>query len=288
MINPLLPFARHTLRAVACCLLASSCSLVAEPSSKAPLAAMVGEMRQAVDARSPYPVLSQQYGESFTLSLAYQVQHALVQEQRVVGYKAGLTTAAGQKKFAVKEPIAGVLLEPPLRYNASPVVIDSTQFNRLMYELELGFILKKRIEKPLASIDELRPLVSAVVPVIELPDLGFEKTPRLLGIDVVATNAAARAVLMGAASDPASVDVNALQVALFESDHRVVEGQGSDASGDQWQALLWLVNHSLKQGYQLDTGHLLITGALGKMMPAKPGTYRADFAELGELHFQIR
>lgn len=245
-------------------------------------------MRHAVSTGQPYPVLSQRGDESLTVAAAYQVQQALVAGNKIAGFKAGLTTEAGQHKFGVVEPIGGVLLTAPLRYSNGALNIDSNQYNRLMLELELGFVLKHDIDKPLASINELKQLVAFVYPVIELPDLGFEKAPSLHGVDVIASNAAARSVIVGAASEVAAADVNALSVSLYHNDKLILVGKGSDAMGDQWQALLWLINHSLQQGYCIEAGQLLITGALGKMLAASPGDYRAAFAEYGELHFTVQ
>ena len=253
-----------------------------------PLATMIVQMKQAIKGQRPYPVLSQQFGDSFTVTKAYQVQQALVLGQRAVGFKGGLTTVAGQKKFALTEPIGGVLIKPLLIANDAVLSIDSSQYNRLMLELELGFVLKHDIAKPIVSIEALKQQIAFVHPVIELPDLGFEKTPRLLGVDIIATNAAAHSVLVGEGSASLMTDLNELEVALYKNDQLILTGQGSDAMGDQWQALLWLINHSLKQGYRLEAGQLLITGALGKMLAAEPGEYRATFADHGELQFIIR
>lgn len=269
-------------------LMAQTQPLNSSPATPHARAEPIALMRQAISAGQPYLVLSQRGDEPLTLAAAYQVQQALVVGKKIMGFKAGLTTEAGQHKFGVDEPIAGVLLAAPLRFSKGALNIDSNQYNRLMLELELGFVLKRDIGKPLASISQLKQLVAYVSPVIELPDLGFEKTPRLLGVDVIASNAAARTVIMGAAGDATAADLNALGVALYHNDQLILEGKGSDAMGDQWQALLWLINHSLKQGYRIEAGQLFITGALGKMLAASPGDYRATFAEYGELRFSVQ
>lgn len=253
-----------------------------------PLDEIAGLMQQAIKDQRPYPVLSQRYGDSFSVTQAYRVQRALVATQKVIGFKAGLTTLAGQKKFALTEPIGGVLLTAPLVGDGLILSIDSRQYNRLMLELELGFVLKHDIDKPVETIAALKQQIAVVRPVVELPDLGFENASHLLGVDIIATNAAARSVLVGAASAPLMAELNTLEVFLYKNGQLLLTGQGSDAMGDQWQALLWLINHSLKQGYRLEAGQLLITGALGKMLVAEPGEYRATFAERGELRFVIR
>ena len=58
--------------------------------------------------------------------------------------------------------------------------------------------------------------------------------------------------------------------------------------GDQWEALLWLVEQRLRDGYEVKRNDLLITGALGKVIPAEAGRYVADFGKLGRVTFSLR
>jgi 2-keto-4-pentenoate hydratase len=58
--------------------------------------------------------------------------------------------------------------------------------------------------------------------------------------------------------------------------------------GSQWSAALWLVNTMVEQGWTIKRGNVLMTGALGNMIPGKPGRYRADFGALGMIEFEIR
>ena len=84
-------------------------------------------------------------------------------------------------------------------------------------------------------------------------------------------------------------EANAKVIFLVDKNGQLIlTGRGSDAMDDQWQALQWLINHSLQQGYRLEAGQLFITGALGKMLTAELGDYRASFGELGELRFTIQ
>ena len=69
---------------------------------------------QALSQNQPAPVLSPDYGKAFTIDKAYGIQRLAVgqvtQGRRVVGYKAGLTTAAARQQLGATEPVAGVLL----------------------------------------------------------------------------------------------------------------------------------------------------------------------------------
>jgi 2-keto-4-pentenoate hydratase len=68
----------------------------------------------------------------------------------------------------------------------------------------------------------------------------------------------------------------------------VNQGKAADALGDQWKALLWLVNGVVEHGYTIDPGQILITGAMGKMIPGKPGKYDGDWGVLGKMSWTVK
>jgi 2-keto-4-pentenoate hydratase len=124
--------------------------------------------------------------------------------------------------------------------------------------------------------------------VIELPDMGFADMKQLKGVDIIAANVAAKQFILGQEKAVEEVDLNAVMVSLSLDDQEVNTGKGKDALGDQWQAALWLVNTMIKQGWKLEPGYIVITGALGKMLPGKPGKYVADYGSFGKIAFEIK
>ena len=78
-----------------------------------------------------------------------------------------------------------------------------------------------------------------------------------------------------------------MHVALQHDGATLHEAQASDLLGDQWQALLWLVNRVVELGYVIELGQLLLTGALGPAHPAKQGDYVATFTGMGEIRFRV-
>jgi len=48
------------------------------------------------------------------------------------------------------------------------------------------------------------------------------------------------------------------------------------------------VNAVVADGYVLRPGQVLLTGAVGGMVPAEPGEYVADCGALGRLQFTLR
>ncbi len=82
-------------------------------------------------------------------------------------------------------------------------------------------------------------------------------------------------------------EVNQLEVVLYRDDQQIDRGEARNAAGDQLEALLWLVNHLQVAGWPLEPGHVLITGALGKINPGVAGRYRAVYSPEVVLDFQI-
>ena len=249
----------------------------------------VAQVVEAVNKQQLMP----QFGDQLDIESAYQLQtravNNLLASQRPDGFKAGLTSHASQAKFAVKQPVAGVLLAGAKKAANSEggYVIQVGNKPKLMLELEIGFRLKQTVTRPINDMEVLKALIEGIYPVIELPELGFQHMPSLLGTDIIANNVAARKYIVGAPPDSLPADINALPVQLYHNDQLILEGFGSDAMGDQWQALVWLINQSLANGWVIDPDQILITGALGKMLPAQAGHYRADFAELGRIEWRV-
>ncbi len=244
---------------------------------------------KAHDEGQPIPVLSLHH-PAMDVKMAYGVQKAYVEnrlsKEKIAGFKAGLTSEGGQRKFGVDAPLAGVLFE--FGKLMGDVTVDKGMFAQLMIETEIGFVIGKAIPQSLKNVAELQQHIKAVMPVIELPDLGFADMKQLKGVDIIAANVAAKQFILGQEKAVKGVDLNAVMVSLSLYDQEVNTGKGKDALGDQWQAALWLVNTMIKQDWKLAPGYIVITGALGKMLPGKPGKYVADYGSFGKITFEIK
>jgi len=157
-----------------------------------------------------------------------------------------------------------------------------------MIETEIGLILGKNLNRHIETPADLKNSIVKVIPAIELPDLGFADMGALKGVDIIAANVSARQFIVGQPRPVENVNLNAVDVTLFRNGREVNRGTGADALEDQWQAALWLVNKMIDQGRAPEAGQILLTGALGKMLPGKPGSYVADYGDFGTISFEIR
>lgn len=245
---------------------------------------------KAMDRRQPFPALGPQSFNA-TERLAYEVQDTVVKKlvaggEVIAGHKAGLTSERAQAKYDVFEPVAGSLLKSQIKNTAT--FVSLRQFKGMVVEMELGFVLKLSIRSAPETVEELQSYVREVVPVVELPNLDFDPADRITGMDIIASNVAAATVIKGRPKPIDAVDLNAVAVTLSRNQEDIATGVGADAMGDQWEALLWLVKKRLREGYEVKRNDLLITGALGPVLPAEAGRYVANFGELGRVTFSLR
>lgn len=238
--------------------------------------ALTKQILQAQELGQPLPNVSKE--APVNMANAYLIQTAVVknrlQKDKIAGFKAGFTTNDARSLLPIERPIFGVLLKSG--DFSGKQVISLKKYNNLLVETELGFITQKPIKRTVQSIAELKSYIAQIVPVVELPDLRFANQV-INSVDLVAGNAGSNAYLVYRGINWYGQNVNLLSVSLFHEGVIVNQGQGSDALGDQWEALRWLVNQVIAQGWTIEKNNLLITGALGKIVPAKPGTYRAQF-----------
>lgn len=239
---------------------------------------------------APFPCLSVAQ-PSATLAEAYALQQARNQlraaQEKVVGYKAGLTTVALRQRFGSERPVFGVLFQRGERSAASGIKLS--EFGIAKLETEIGFVVAEAITAPLSDLSELRRYFQQVVPVIEVPELSFVAGCKPTALDLIAANVGAAQHLRGEPKRWAELpDLNTLTASL-QRDETVIATSTANAVQPSVEAsLLYLVNEALAQGQQIVPGQLFITGALSGLVDAKPGQHLADFGALGRIRFTVQ
>ena len=231
--------------------------------------------------------------ETLTIDSAYRVQTRSVRTKldgaSPAGFKAGLTSAPAQARYKSNSAVAGVLFEEGTRKSADTMRLS--ELRGLHIEVEVAMRVGTAIDKPLANIDELRAHIDGIAPAIELPNLHFAQPQSVTAVDIIANNVAAANFIVGDFVSPQQRDPNSVAVRLSCNDKEMLTGTGRDALGDQWQAALWLVNKMLEQGWKAQPGQILLTGALGRAVPATPGrcvaSYHAEEVQWGTLTVNV-
>lgn len=226
-----------------------------------------------------------------TVDKAYALQKALAKAilakgDTIGGFKAGLTSEAGQKKFGVNAALLGPLFKSGEM--GPDAVVDRKDFVRLFIENEVGYVVGQKISAPVKDVESLKKMIKEVFPAVELPDLRFADMKNLKGEDIIVDAVACSKYIIGPRIPADKVDVSKVEVALTCDETVVNQGKAADTLGDQWKALLWLVNGTVEQGWAIEPGQILITGAMGNMIPGKPGKYAGDWGPLGKLSWTVK
>ena len=191
-----------------------------------------------------------------------------------IGYKAGLTNPAVQKRFNHDAPVWGALYAPMLL--KSGAVVDASFGARPLFEADLLVRVSSAAVNQAKTVDEVLAAIDQVVPFIELPDLVVQAPPKLNGAAISAINVGAR---LGAVGTPIAVQrdaefSNALRdmVTIVKVDGVEVDrGKGSDVLEHPLNAVVWLVKDLAREGRLLKPGDLVSLGSFSKLLPPKPG-----------------
>ena len=244
--------------------------------------------RIALAARNRQPIAPVRtlIGES-DIDLAYAVQQELISRRIeagavVVGRKIGLTSPAVQRQLGVDQPDFGVLFAD-MDMSSEPIV-PSHRLLQPKAEAEIAFVLKDDLDGEILSSQEVSSAVDHAVAALEIVDSRIADWDLTIA-DTVADNASSGLFLLGA--DRLTLDEFSPRDAtmrMYADDTLVSEGDGKACLGDPLLALTWLARTAAAYGNPLRAGQIILSGALGPMVPAPPGTrIRAEIAPLGEV-----
>jgi 2-keto-4-pentenoate hydratase len=198
---------------------------------------------------------------------------------KVIGFKAGLTNPAVQKRFNYDKPVWGRLYEGMLL--TSGATVDAAFGARPLYEADLLVRVRSAEINKATSPQQVLAAIDQVIPFIELPDLVVEAPGKLNGPAVGAINVGARLGVVGA---PVAVPATeAQQAALLDalrdmtvvladgSGAEVARGRGADLLEHPLNAVVWLAKALAAEGEALQPGQLVSLGSFSPLLPPKPG-----------------
>ncbi|MDT7682189.1 MAG: 2-keto-4-pentenoate hydratase [Pseudonocardiales bacterium] len=223
------------------------------------------------------------------IALAYDVQNALTSARlaagaTIVGRKVGLTSPAVQAQLGVGQPDFGVLFDD--MHVPDGGAVDIAALIAPKVEAEVAFVLKADLNGDPESIDAATAAaaVDYAVAALEIVDsrvAGWDITIT----DTVADNASSALFVLGATrvtlDEFAPVDVT---MTLDKNGERASSGNGAACLGDPLNALAWLARTAARYGRPLRAGDVVLSGALGPMVTAEPGSHIvADISTLGRV-----
>jgi 2-oxo-hept-3-ene-1,7-dioate hydratase len=200
---------------------------------------------------------------------------------RVIGHKIGLTSRAMQQASKMTEPDYGVLLDD-MTY-ADGARIPVSRFSAPRLEVELAFVLGKRIGGKHVTIYDVLDATAYVTPALEIIDYRTE-VPRAI-VDTIADNAAAAGMVTGG-RPVRPMDVDLRWCAATLSKNGVIEESGVSAAimGHPAMGIVWLANRLARHDIMLEAGHILLAGSFTRPVNVAAGdVIHADFGPLGSI-----
>jgi 2-keto-4-pentenoate hydratase len=197
----------------------------------------------------------------------------------VIGYKAGLTNPAVQKRFGYDKPVWGKLYQGMVL--ADGATVEAAFGARPLYEADMLVRVKSaainHAKTPMDVLDN----IDQVIPFIELPDLVVQAPPKLNGPGVSAINVGAR---LGVAGKPIAVPLTRaeryqmldalrdMHVVLADGNGALLgQGKGSDILEHPLNAVVWLAQALAQEGIAMKPGELISLGSFSPLLPPKPG-----------------
>ena len=241
---------------------------------------------EAADSLTPCAPLRESLPDG-TLDDGYAVQQIVHSRtsagRRRVGRKIGLTSPAVQRQMGVDTPDFGVLFADMSFGDASPI-----PYSRLMQprvEAEVAFVLGSDLPDREVTAAEVLQATDFVVAAIEVVDSRIENWDIAI-FDTVADNASSGLFVVG--GSPRSLrdidDLRDATMSLTADGRELSQGSGTACLGHPVNAVVWLANAVGDRGEPLCAGEIILSGALGPLVPAEPGvTYEATIAGLGSV-----
>ncbi|MGE7768006.1 2-keto-4-pentenoate hydratase [Peribacillus sp. NPDC096540] len=221
--------------------------------------------------------------QDLDVKAAYQIQLETIHRKvlsglHVTGKKIGLTSKAMQQLLGVNEPDYGHLLDGMKVQNNG--YISECKVLQPKVEAEIAFILKKDLQGPNVTVEDVIEATDYVVASIEVVDsrvMNWEiKLP-----DTVADNASSGLYILGDFKVLLKdIDLPSIQMSLYKNEEFINHGTGNAVLGNPATCVAWLANKLHEFDISLNAGEVILSGALSAAVEAKSGDhFSADFGE---------
>ena len=209
-----------------------------------------------------------------TIEDAYHIQQRMLARriaagETVIGKKIGVTSKAVMNMLGVHQPDFGWLTDGMV-FNEG----ESIPMNTLIQpkaEGEIAFVLKHDLQGPGVTAADVLRATEGVMACFEIVDSRIRDW-KIKIQDTVADNASCGVFVLGDRMvDPREVDLATCGMVLEKNGEIVVTGAGAATLAHPVNAVVWLVNMLGSLGIGLKAGEVVLSGALGAMVPVSAG-----------------
>lgn len=237
------------------------------------ITAAAERLRRAWDTHTPCRDLQDLLGAD-DLDAAYAVQqlntHCWQNDgRRLVGRKIGLTSGAVQRQLGVDQPDYGMVWADTLFSDAEPIPFSRTM--QAKAEGEIAFVLANDLTAEHLTITEVLDAIGYALPALEI--VGSRIADWKIGIvDTIADNASSGLAVLGTTPVPlGAFDPRLCGMVIEHDGDPVSTGAGAACLGNPLNAVLWLARKMVEVGAPLTAGDVVLSGALGPMVPVNAG-----------------
>lgn len=218
---------------------------------------------------------------------AYTIQQMVITKRveagaRVIGRKIGLTSPAVQRQMGVDQPDFGVLLSGTAYGDSDP--IPHADLLQPRVEAEIAFVMGADLPAHRVTTADVLRATEFVVAAIEVVDSRIIDWDISI-VDTVADNASSGLFVLGGSPRRLTdiVDLRDVEMTLVCDGVEVSSGRGENCLGHPVNAVVWLANTLADRGVPLREGEVVLSGALGPLVPAEAKTYEARISGLGSV-----
>lgn len=228
------------------------------------------------EQRSVMP-LSQRHPQ-LSLDDAYQISLKTLQAreqdgEKVIGKKIGVTSKAVQEMLNVHQPDFGFLTDRMFYDNGSHVSLKEAGLIQPRAEGEIAFCLKKDLQGPGVTAEQVLDATEWVAPCFEIVDSRIRDW-QINIIDTVADNASCGVFVIGdQRTAPDGLDLSEVTMQVRHNGAPSVAGVGAAVQGHPAQAVAWLANTLGEYGIPFRKGEIILSGALAPLVPVKAGDH---------------
>ena len=213
-------------------------------------------------------------GFEISIEEAYHIQQQMLSRriaagEKVIGKKIGVTSHAVMNMLGVHQPDFGYLLDGMV-YNEGESIEMSTLIQPKA-EGEIAFLLKSDLQGPGVTAADVLAATEGVMACFEIVDSRITDW-KIKIQDTVADNASCGVFVLGdQLVDISNVDLARCGMVLEKNGEIVVTGAGAATMGHPVNAMVWLANTLGALGIALKAGDIVLSGAMGAMVPVKAG-----------------
>ncbi len=245
------------------------------------LVAAQNERKQATQLHITFP--------GITIEDSYAISPEVAQRKikagaKLIGHKVGLTKAM-QRSSMIDEPDYGYILDDQIIADGAKV--KHADYCKPRVEVELAFIMGKRLQGPGVGLADVLRATEYVVPAMEIVDARLQD-PRKI-VDTVADNGAAAGIAMGGRPvGPLDVDLRWVGGIMYKNSEIEETGLAAGVLGHPALGVAWLANKIGSHGHALEPGHIVLAGSFTRVVfAAKGDTIHADYGPLGGIAIQF-